>query len=153
MNYLNNIIKIAKTKKNINFIFSSSNFDVGGHLINKFLERASKNFFNIFYVKSFGQENLFSLYKIVDGIIGNSSSGVIEFPSFKKPIINIGNRQMGRIYSPLIIQSNGSYSDLKKNIDKIINQQINTYNLKNIYQKKNTLNNCLNRIKVILNSN
>ena len=46
---------------------------------------------------SLGQVNYFSLLKICDGVIGNSSSGLLEAPSFKKPTINIGNRQMGRL--------------------------------------------------------
>ena len=44
-----------------------------------------------------GQINYLSTLKLVDGILGNSSSGILEAPTFKKPTINIGNRQKGRI--------------------------------------------------------
>ncbi len=151
LNYIKNLIKIAKRMKEVSFIFSSSNFDVGGMMINDLLANCSRKISNINYVASFGQKDLFSLYKQVDGFIGNSSSGIIEFPSFKKTTINIGNRQKGRFYSPSIIQSNGSFGDLEKKIKKVIKTKIYRNNFHNIYQKKNTLNNYLQKLKLILN--
>ena len=50
----------------------------------------------------------------IDCVVGNSSSGLIEVPSFKKPTINIGERQNGRILAKSIININGDYSSLKK---------------------------------------
>ena len=44
-----------------------------------------------------------SLIKLCDAVIGNSSSGMAEVPYFKKPTINIGNRQDGRIESKVLL--------------------------------------------------
>lgn len=51
-----------------------------------------------------GQLRYLSALKYSEMMIGNSSSGIIEMPFFKKPTINIGDRQKGRIFSDSIIQ-------------------------------------------------
>ena len=74
------------------------------------------------------------------GVIGNSSSGILEAPSFKIPSINIGNRQDGRLQSLSTINCKGNvYQILKalkrmtsKNFLKVVKKT------KNIYYKKNT---------------
>ena len=43
------------------------------------------------------------MLKNCDVLIGNSSSGIIEAPSFKKPTVNIGNRQRGRVRAKSVI--------------------------------------------------
>ena len=58
---------------------------------------------NSYFFNSLGQLNYFSLLKICDGVIGNSSSGLLEVPFFKKATINIGKRQMGRLKAKSVI--------------------------------------------------
>ena len=53
------------------------------------------------------------------GIIGNSSSGIIEAPSLKIPVLNIGTRQNGRPQSLNIINSNYNYNEIIKKINYI----------------------------------
>ena len=67
--------------------------------------------------KNLGNQKYYSLLKFSDLIIGNSSSGVLEAPSFKIYTINIGSRQCGRIFSKSIIKSD--YND-KKLLNKIL---------------------------------
>ena len=71
-------------------------------LIKRFVKKNS----NSVYFKYLGKEVYFSLIKNVDGVIGNSSSGIAEVPSFKKPTINIGIRQKGRVRALSIIDIN-----------------------------------------------
>jgi GDP/UDP-N,N'-diacetylbacillosamine 2-epimerase (hydrolysing) len=52
---------------------------------------------------SLGQLNYLSCIKQMDGVIGNSSSGLIEVPSLNKGTINIGDRQKGRLKASSII--------------------------------------------------
>ena len=54
-------------------------------------------------VFSLGKQAYLSGLKFVDGVVGNSSSGVIEAPSFGIGTVNIGNRQEGRVRSPSVI--------------------------------------------------
>ena len=149
--YLRRFIKIACRMKDVNFIFTSSNFDLGGFKINNLIKRACKKNLNFFYIPSFGQKNLFSLYKNLNGVIGNSSSGILEVPSFNIPTLNIGLRQEGRLCSRSIINSNGSYTDLNKKLYKILSINLKNKKITNIYQKKNTLKNIFNKIKKIVN--
>ena len=93
--------------------------------------------------KNLGNQKYYSLLKFSDLIIGNSSSGVLEAPSFKIYTINIGSRQCGRIFSKSIIKSD--YND-KKLLNKILKFISKKHNYKNPYYKKDTYK----RIKSIL---
>ena len=81
----------------INYIFTMPNSDTDGRVIMKMVEDFCKNRTNAKCYKSLGQINYLSCLKYVDGVVGNSSSGLIEAPSFKKGTINIGDRQRGRL--------------------------------------------------------
>ncbi|MCK4348862.1 MAG: UDP-N-acetylglucosamine 2-epimerase (hydrolyzing), partial [Thermoplasmatales archaeon] len=71
------------------------NADAGGRkMIDVIKEYEGFSFITTF--KSIPRIEYLSIMKIVNVIIGNSSSGIIESPSFKIPVINIGNRQQGR---------------------------------------------------------
>jgi len=86
-----------------------------------------------YFFKSLGHKKYFSFLKIVDGMIGNSSSGLLEMPSFRKATINLGDRQSGRIRSKSVLDTKIK----KKNI---------TLSIKKIYSKKfiNKIKNCKN---------
>ena len=87
-----------------NIIFTGSNIDHGGGDINKIIiDIASKNT-NYYFFNSLGRDLFLNLMYHCDLIIGNSSSGIIEAPSFKKPVLNIGSRQEGRVMAKNILQ-------------------------------------------------
>jgi len=75
---------------------------------------------------SVGQSIYFSLISVVDGVIGNSSSGLIEVPSFKKATINIGDRQRGRIAPENVIQCNSDYYQIKEAINEMYSLEFQT---------------------------
>ena len=79
-----------------------------------------------------GKDYYFSLLQHSDGVIGNSSSGVIEAPSFSKGSINIGNRQKGRLKANSIIDSEFNSNQIKKSINKLVSKDFQL-SLKNIY--------------------
>ena len=85
-------------------------------------------------------------------MIGNSSSGIIESPSFNLDCINIGDRQKGRYFSENIYNSDGNINNLKNLIIKLVNKKKSKKKTKykNIYFKKNT---CSKIYKVIKNQN
>lgn len=104
LNDLKEILHALNKFDNINLIFTLPNADIGYKnffkMINKFVEkkRSSRIAFT-----SLGQKLYFSCLQFVDGVVGNSSSGLLEVPSFKIGTINIGDRQQGRIKSSSII--------------------------------------------------
>jgi UDP-N-acetylglucosamine 2-epimerase len=67
--------------------------------LNAFAERRARARF----VSSLGDEVYASLLKEVDAMVGNSSSGLIEAPSFALPVVNVGDRQRGRVRAGNVI--------------------------------------------------
>lgn len=88
----------------LKIIFTSPNADTEGRgiikLINRYVDRNPRKA-KVFV--SLGQRHYLSLLKHVNIVAGNSSSGIIEAPSFKIPTINIGDRQKGRIKAKTVI--------------------------------------------------
>jgi len=85
-------------------IFTKANADTAGRIINQRIDAYVKN--NPLRAKLFtsmGQLLYLSAVKNADIVIGNSSSGIVEAPAFKKPTINIGKRQQGRLKAASII--------------------------------------------------
>jgi UDP-N-acetylglucosamine 2-epimerase (non-hydrolysing)/GDP/UDP-N,N'-diacetylbacillosamine 2-epimerase (hydrolysing) len=84
-------------------IFTKPNSDVGGRLIGQMIDSFVANHFNARAYVSLGQLLYFSTIACVDAVLGNSSSGLYEAPSFKKPTVNIGDRQKGRLQPVSVI--------------------------------------------------
>jgi len=103
------IEKILQAVKasNVNVLFTYANADDGGRTINHAIERFSnQNKKKYCVVKSLGQLKYLSAMKYVDLLVGNTSSGIIEAASFHKPVVNIGDRQKGRLQSGNVINCN-----------------------------------------------
>jgi GDP/UDP-N,N'-diacetylbacillosamine 2-epimerase (hydrolysing) len=149
------LLSAISTFKHLQFIFTSSNSDEGGDFINKMINNFSKNRKKIFFVKSFGQKKYFNVIKHSCGIIGNSSSGVCEAPSFKIGTLNLGDRQTGRIKIKSVINSNFTKNSIIKGINKILskNFKLQIKNTKNPYYKKNTSQKIIKKIIALSNKN
>ena len=82
---------------------------------------------NFKFFKSLGSQNYLSVVKFLDGVIGNSSSGVSEVPFFGIKTINLGDRQLGRISAPSVINCDVSEKKIKLALKKIFisNNKIN----------------------------
>ena len=65
-------------------------------------------------------EDYLGLLNIASVLIGNSSSGIIEAPMFHIPVINIGNRQKGRLKAENIIDCNYKKEEIINSIKKVI---------------------------------
>lgn len=100
-------------------ILTMPNADTGGAEIREqFKEFADRNV-NAHVFDSLGQDLYFSCMRLVDGVIGNSSSGILEAPSFRVGTINIGTRQLGRIQSESIINCEANSLQIKRAIEKL----------------------------------
>ena len=132
------ILKAISQFKKYNFIFTSANSDECGDIINDMIKKYVKKKNNAFYVKSFGQANYFSVLKNVCGVIGNSSSGIIEAPSFKIGTINIGDRQKGRIKCESTISCKSNAKEIYFSINKILDKKYKKKleKIRNPYLKK-----------------
>ncbi len=92
-----------REQKEIFFLITKANADAGGALINEYLEREVKKCSNMKLVASLGMKRYLSAVKYAKFVLGNSSSGIIEVPSFEIPTVNIGDRQRGRIMADSVI--------------------------------------------------
>ena len=84
-------------------IFTMPNADTGGLALMKIIEQFVESHHNAQSFISLGQQRYLSCIAQVDGVVGNSSSGLTEVPSFKKGTINIGIRQLGRLQASSVI--------------------------------------------------
>jgi UDP-hydrolysing UDP-N-acetyl-D-glucosamine 2-epimerase len=108
---LNNMLNSIKKffSKDSLFIFTGGNIDPMGYNNLKIIKKFVKiNYKNCVFIENFGGKYYMSVLNHSMCLIGNSSSGILEAPSFKKPVINIGSRQGGRIKAKNIIDVDGS---------------------------------------------
>ncbi|MFT7860920.1 MAG: UDP-N-acetylglucosamine 2-epimerase [Sulfurimonas sp.] len=107
--------------KELKIIFTKANADVGGQGINEMIDQYVKeNSHKAIAFTSLGQLRYFSAIKAVNAVVGNSSSGIIEVPSFHTPTVNIGERQKGRVQAASVINC----STLKESIVSAINKAL-----------------------------
>ena len=89
--------------KNTQVIFTKANSDTNGRIINSMIDNYVVKNDNAIAFQSMGQLNYLSALQFMDGVVGNSSSGLLEAPSFKIGTIDIGDRQKGRIKADSVI--------------------------------------------------
>jgi len=132
----------------IGILFTYANADSGGRIINKKIEEFCKlNPSRFKVVKSLGQLRYLSAMKYVDLLIGNTSSGIIEASSFGKPVVNIGDRQSGRLKGENVIDC--KIKDLSKSIRFALSSDfiIKCQNQKNIYGAGHASESIVNEIR------
>jgi len=133
---------------NFQIIFTGPNNDPGHKFIEAEIKKLCKNYPNNFYhFPHLGSELYYSLVKNSFLVMGNSSSLLYEVPYFKKVSINIGSRQLGRLFGSSIIHLEAKNNLIEK---KIKNIKIKNYKFTNPYYKKNSLRICLNFFKKII---
>ncbi len=103
-----------------NIIFTKTNSDLNGKVINQMIDKyTSKYPKKSVGFTSLGQLRYLSALKYVDAVVGNSSSGLLEAPSFKIGTINIGDRQKGRIRAESVIDCLANKKDIQKSFKKL----------------------------------
>lgn len=106
--------------QDIKIIFTKANADEGGKIINAMIDTyVAKNMHRTVAFNSLGQLRYFNAIRYVDGVVGNSSSGILEVPSFNIPTINIGQRQKGRVMAQSIINCSVNTNEIQKAINEI----------------------------------
>lgn len=150
------ILKFFSNKPDIGLIFTLPNSDTHNFKIINLIKKFVKKNKNSKYYKFLGKKNYFSIVNQVDAVIGNSSSGISEIPSLKKPTINIGFRQEGRIKAKSIIDIKKINLNLfRKSLLKIKTKKFQKIlnNVRNPYFKKDSSSRILKILeKVKLNN-
>ena len=109
--------------KDLNLIFTMPNADSDGRIIKQMIDEfVLNNSNNSIAFISMGHLNYLSTLQFVDGMIGNSSSGLTEAPTFKIGTINIGDRQKGRLKAKSVIDCDPKIESIKNAIDMLYSE-------------------------------
>lgn len=125
----------------IGVLFTAPNADENGDLILSEIESyVTQNSNRVKLIKSLGFINYLSALQFFDGVIGNSSSGIIEAPSFKIGTINIGSRQNGRTRAASIIDCAPNADEINKAIKRLYSDEFQETlkTVKNPFEKDDT---------------
>lgn len=118
------ILSVVDSLKDTNIIFTKANSDTDGRIINQMIDDyVAKNYHKSRGFNSLGQLRYLSALKHVDAIVGNSSSGLSETPSFKIGAINIGDRQKGRIKASNVIDCLPNKESIKNAFETLYSKE------------------------------
>lgn len=114
---IENLLSAIHEYKDWNFLITKSNADLGGEHINQMLDSFAETHKNCCVVSSLGMRRYMSVLDGAMCVMGNSSSGIIEVPSFGIPTINIGDRQRGRVPADSVINCLPVKEDILRALD------------------------------------
>ena len=145
-----NLLKVLDRNPKIRMIFTKANADTNGRIVNELIDKyTAQNSERACAFMSLGQKRYLSALKYCRIVIGNSSSGIIEAPSFGKPIINIGDRQKGRICADSVINCGYTQQEIQQAMETALTKEFENKasNCRNPYEKENTASNIISVIK------
>lgn len=124
---------LQKYSSKYQIIFTGCGNEKGSDLIENEIKRFVKNNKNCFFVSHFGRKNYLKVLQKISLVLGNSSSGIVEAPSFYVPTVNIGNRQLNRLAAESVLHCNYNENEIEKTINIALskdfkNRILNVYN-------------------------
>jgi GDP/UDP-N,N'-diacetylbacillosamine 2-epimerase (hydrolysing) len=134
------LLDVLHDLENIYLIFTMPNADSDGRIIKQMIDEfVSSHKQRSISFNSMGHLNYISTLQFVDGVVGNSSSGLMEVPTFKIGTINIGDRQKGRLKAKSIIDCEPTKASIKQAIDTLYSEdyQKDFSSVKNPYGEGN----------------
>lgn len=137
------ILSVIDNHKELSVIFTKANADTDGRIINQMIDEYVKtNDGRCEVYTSLGQKRYLSTLQYVDAVLGNSSSGLIEVPSFHIPTINIGDRQRGRVCAKSVINCGNTIQEIENALQRAMSDEFrhNLLSVENPYEKEDTSN-------------
>jgi GDP/UDP-N,N'-diacetylbacillosamine 2-epimerase (hydrolysing) len=110
----------ALEKADAQIIMTYPNADTASRVIVERIEEFASRHPRVRLARSLGEEIYLSLLKHADAMVGNSSSGLIEAPSFGLPVVNIGSRQRGRLRAANVIDVGYSREEILRGLEKAL---------------------------------
>lgn len=130
------LLKALDSLKDVKVIFTGPNADIGSKSIIVLIDEYVKNYpSRCASFISLGSLKYLSAVKCVNAVVGNSSSGIVEVPSFGKPTVNIGDRQEGRIKPPSIIDCRPCQKNIEYALRKALSKEFQEFckGVENVY--------------------
>ena len=142
--HFKNLLDALDNLTHLRVVFTKANADTYGRMINMMIDDyVAIHAQRAILFTSMGQVLYLSTMQHAAAVVGNSSSGIIEAPSFKVPTINIGDRQKGRLQTKSVINSSPKKDEiiqaLKQALSPGFRQSIK--DMKNLYERENTARN------------
>ncbi len=113
------LLQALDTLADTNLVITLPNADAGGRGLIRMVESFVASHPNARAYSSLGQQRYLSCVAQVDGVVGNSSSGLLEVPSFKKGTVNIGDRQLGRLKASSVIDCEPDCESIRQAIARL----------------------------------
>ena len=136
-----NLLQVFDKHKELRIIFTKANADTDGRIINEMIDNyVEQNKDRCIAFTSLGQVRYLSVLKYCRAVVGNSSSGIIEAPSFHSPTVNIGNRQKGRMAAKTVLHCDCESMKIEKSLQKALSEgfQKECLYFSNPYEGENT---------------
>jgi len=132
-------------------VFTMPNADTKNAIIRYKIGEYKKAHSNIWSLNNLGTQGYFSMMRVASAMVGNSSSGIIEAPSFELPVVNIGMRQAGRVRSANVIDVGYPREEILSGIVKALSPSFNESlrNLRNPYGDGQASGKIIKRLKEI----
>ena len=131
------------------YIITKANADAGGRRVNELLEHYALDHENVHVVDSLGMKRYLSALNYCYMVMGNSSSGIIEAPSFHIPTINIGDRQKGRTQAATVINCEADTNSILRAMEQAESDEFRNMckQAKNPYEQQDVANTIVEIIK------
>jgi len=123
LRHMQALLDALDTLTDTNLIFTMPNADSDGRALGEMVQDYVLKHSNARVYKSLGQLRYLSCMKHVDGVVGNSSSGLIEAPALGKGTVNIGDRQRGRLKAASVIDSAPNRDDIIAALQRLLTPQ------------------------------
>ncbi|KNZ70108.1 UDP-N-acetyl-D-glucosamine 2-epimerase [Thermincola ferriacetica] len=125
------LLKALDYFSDLKIIFTRPNADPDGRVINRLIDGyVGSHPGKAIALTSMGQLKYLSAIRHVDAVVGNSSSGIIEVPSFGKPTVNIGDRQRGRVKAESVIDCEPQAEKIIEAMEKAFSPEFATFSRK-----------------------
>lgn len=141
---------LDEVKCEYQLLFTLPNSDTDGRvIIQKIKDYVGRNSDKAFAITSLGKKRYYSALKYTTAVVGNSSSGLVEAPSFSIPTLNIGNRQQGRTRGETVIDVPATLEGMREGLKKALSHEFiaKCKTATNPYEKANALETIFNTIK------
>jgi GDP/UDP-N,N'-diacetylbacillosamine 2-epimerase (hydrolysing) len=130
-------------------IITMPNADTQGSVYREAIEKLKREFPDRFLlIENFGKINYFSAMHYAKILIGNTSSGILEAASFEKHVVNVGDRQRGRVQSDNVLNCEFDEMAIIVAVDRAISFE--KYNGKNVYFKQGVADSIIKIVKEFL---
>jgi len=146
---------LALSNFDLPMVFTMANADTNGRVVTRLMMDFVRGNPHARFFANLGSQAYFSLMSVAAAMVGNSSSGIIEAPSFELPVVNIGSRQRGRIRAKNVVDVGYGHDEISSGIEKAVSPEFRTClrGMENPYGNGDAASIVIGRLKEIVLDN